>query len=55
MYIHTIDENNRKALNVAKISLYAMENGHEGVDVTSALEVIIDYLKSNDKIFDKTA
>ena len=55
MSIHRIDENNRKALSVAMLSLQAVENGNEGVDVTSALEVIIDYLKSNDKIFDKTA
>ena len=55
MFIHTIDENNRKALNVAMLSLQAVENGIEGVDFASILEVIIDYLKSNDKIFDKTA
>ena len=55
MSIHAIDENNRKALSVAKLSLFAAESGCENVDFESALEVIIDYLKSNDKIFDKTA
>lgn len=55
MFIHVIDENNRKALSVAKLSLFAVESGCENVDFESALEVIIDYLKSNDKIFDKTA
>ena len=55
MYVHTIDENNRKALSIAKLSLHAVESGCESCDFESALEVVIDYLKLNDKIFDKSA
>lgn len=47
-----IDGNNRKALNVVKVALFAVENGCDNVDIPSILEVICDYLKSNDQIFD---
>lgn len=53
MYIHAVDQNNMKALTVAMLSLKALENGCEDIDFSHAFEVICDYLKSNDRIFDK--
>ena len=50
--IQTIDSNNLKALNVAYLTISAAENGL-AVDFISSLEVISDYLKRNDRIFDQ--
>lgn len=47
-----IDANNYKALTVARLMKYAIENGLDDFDVVGALEVICDYLTHNDKIFD---
>lgn len=46
-----VDNNNYKALTVAKLMKYAIENGLDDVDVVGTLEVICDYLTHNDKIF----
>ena len=51
--IDKIDENNMKALSVAKTLLYAVECGHDDIDYISLIGVIHDYLQSNDKIFDE--
>ena len=50
--IQTIDSNNLKALSVASLTLSAAENGL-AVDFISSLEVITDYLKCNNSIFDQ--
>lgn len=47
-----IDNNNYKALTVVRLMKYAIENGLDDFDVVGTLEVINDYLQSNDKIFD---
>ena len=47
-----IDNNNYKALTVARLMKYAIENGLDDFDVVGTLEVICDYLTNNDKIFD---
>ncbi len=46
------DTNNTKALAITKLAIMAFENGLDGIDVVETLEVIHDYLKSNDVIFD---
>ena len=48
-----LDSNNRKALGIASLTLKALENGLEEIDVECSLEVVCDYLKSNDHIFDE--
>lgn len=53
MYIHTIDENNMKALSVAKGLLQAAECGRFDVDFISLLGIICDYLQSNDNLFNE--
>lgn len=55
MFIHTLDENNTKALGIVKLAILALENGCDDFDVTTTLEVVRDYLKSNDGIFDSLA
>ena len=50
--IDKIDGNNTKALSIAHLLTTALENGIDDVDVISTVEVVRDYLKSNDKIFD---
>ena len=47
-----LDANNRKALNVVHTALVFLDNGLEGMDIVEILEVVRDYLKINDKIFD---
>lgn len=51
--IQEINGNNIKALNIAALTLTALENDLEKIDVISSLEVICDYLKCNDRIFDQ--
>ena len=48
-----IDENNTKALSVASLTLMALENGLDDIDTTIFFEIICDYLKSNDHMFDE--
>ena len=52
-FIVKLDENNTKALSVASLALKALENGLDDVDVIACLEVIVDYLKLNYRIFDQ--
>ena len=51
--IDKIDENNMKALSVAKSLLYAVENGCDNIDYISLIGVIHDYLQTNDAIFNE--
>ena len=51
--INKIDENNMKALSVAKNLLFAVECGCTDIDYISLVGVIHDYLQLNDKIFDE--
>ena len=54
MNINTIDQNNMKALTVAKGLLWAAQTGYiEDVDHVSLLQIICDYLQYNDKCFDE--
>lgn len=56
MYNHTIDQNNLKALVVARGLLAAAETGYMGeIDHTTLLEIICDYLQLNDKILSESA
>lgn len=50
-----VDRNNIKALAVISLAIIALENGCDDFDVTTIMEVIKDYLKSNDKILDGLA
>lgn len=47
-----LDANNLKALKIVSLAILALENGHDDFNVIEILEVIKDYLSSNDKIFD---
>lgn len=51
--INKIDENNMKALSITKILLHAIECGHDDIDYLSAIGIIYDYLRLNDKLFDE--
>lgn len=53
MYIHAIDQNNMKALAVAKGLLATVEGGHTDVDFISLLEIVCDYLELNNKLFNE--
>lgn len=50
-----LDKNNLKALAIVSLAISALENGHDDFDVTETLEVIKDYLRSNDLILDGCA
>ena len=50
--VERIDANNLKALKIVSLAILALENGHDDFNVIDILEVIKDYLSSNDKIFD---
>ena len=50
--IEKIDCNNIKAFSITELVIKALENGIDDFDVISNLEVIRDYLKSNNLIFD---
>jgi hypothetical protein len=52
-YIAKLDTNNTKALSVASLALQVIENGLGDIDPTPFFEVICDYLKCNDRIFDE--
>ena len=52
---HAIDKNNFKALAIVSLAIMALENGCDDFDVVSALEVIRDYLTTNNKLFDGLA
>lgn len=47
-----LDANNLKALKIVSLAILALENGHDDFNVIEILEVIKDYLSSNDEIFD---
>lgn len=49
-HIHQIDANNTKALVTVQTALWGIINGAENFDVMTILEVIQDYLKTNEKI-----
>lgn len=51
--IEKIDDNNTKAFSIIELIIKALENGIDNFDVVSNLEVIRDYLKSNNTIFDR--
>ena len=51
--IERIDNNNTKAFSIIQLIIKALENGIDDFDVVSNLEVIKDYLKSNNMIFDE--
>lgn len=51
--IDKIDENNMKALSVAKGVLCALECGCTDIDFISLLGIICDYLQTNDTIFNE--
>ena len=53
--VKQVDGNNIKALGIVTLAILALENGCDDFDVTNTLEVIRDYLKSNDLIFDGLA
>lgn len=48
-----LDTNNHKAMEVCRLTIKALENELEDVNVISSLEVIFDYLKTNDDVFCK--
>lgn len=50
--ISKIDNNNIKAFSITELIIKALENGIDDFDVVSNLEVVRDYLKSNNLIFD---
>ena len=47
-----VDRNNIKAFSITELIIKALENGIDDFDVISNLEVVRDYLKSNNLIFD---
>ena len=51
--IMDLDNNNHKALEICNLTLTALDNGLDNIDVIASLEVIRDYLKTNNKIFSK--
>ena len=51
--ISKIDNNNIKAFSITELIIKALENGIDDFDIVSNLEVIKDYLKSNNIIFDR--
>lgn len=53
MFIQSIDRNNMKALAIITMLIKALEDGQTDVDCVSTLEVICDYLQSNNRIFDE--
>jgi hypothetical protein len=56
MNIHAIDQNNMKALAVAKGLLKAAETGYvEDIDHVSLLGILCDYLQLNNQIFNEAA
>lgn len=50
-----VDGNNLKALGIVSLAILALENGHDDFDIIEILEVIKDYLTSNNKVFDSLA
>lgn len=48
-----IDNNNVKAFSITELVIKALENGIDDFDVITNLEIVRDYLKSNNTIFDK--
>ena len=52
-FLEKLDVNNGKALNIAELTLTALENELENIDVVSSLEVICDYLNMNNRMFDQ--
>ena len=50
--ISEIDNNNIKAFSITELIIKALENGIDDFDVVSNLEIIRDYLKSNNTILD---
>lgn len=53
MFNKELDKNNTKALSITELIIKALENGIDDFDVVSNLEIVRDYLKSNNSIFDK--
>lgn len=51
MFKYTVDENNSKALNIATLLLYALDNGCDKVNVATSVEMIRDFLVANEQIF----
>ena len=50
--ISLLDTNNRKAYGIAALTVKALDNGLDDIDCINSLEVICDYLKKNDTVFD---
>lgn len=48
--IMNLDANNHKALEICNLTLTALDNSFENIDVITSLEVIRDYLQMNDDI-----
>ena len=51
MNIEIIDSNNAKVLTIVTVLKWSLEHGID-VDVVGMLEVMSDYLKYNDQLFD---
>ena len=50
--VKQVDNNNLKALTIVRLAILALENGCDDFDIIEILEVIKDYLTTNNKVFD---
>ena len=50
--ITKIDSNNTKALELVHLLITALENGIDGIDIVTNLEIVRDILRNNSVVFD---